>query len=145
MAELIEPADAEAVVIQYLAGVLGADPDFSGVLVTEALPPASTGYRPPPECLEVRGTGGTPVHPGANRHQLTLTGWGETADAGERANGITRRALAYLRAAENEGFLGATPCAWLQVLSLPYKDPDPTTGRARYSTTVAVSLRGRKV
>lgn len=145
MAELIEPADGEAVLIGYLAARLGAAPEFAGVLVTEALPPTSTGYRPPPECLEVRGTGGTPVHPGADRHQFTLTAWGETADAGERANAIARRAVAYLRAAEAEGFVGATPCSWLQVLALPYKDPDPTTGRARYSTSVAVSLRGRKV
>lgn len=145
MAELIEPADGEAVLIGYLAGRFGADPEFTGVLVTEALPPASTGYDAPPECLEVRGTGGTPLHPGADRHQLTLTAWGESADAGERANAIVRRAVAYLRAAEAEGFMGVTPCGWLQVLSLPYKDPDPTTGRARYSTTVAVSLRGRKV
>lgn len=145
MAELVEPADSEAVVIGYLAGMFSAAPGFPRLLVTEALPPTSTGYEPPPELLEVRATGGTPLHPGADRHQLTLTAWGETADAGERANAIARRAVAYLRAAEAEGFMGATACGWLQVLALPYKDPDPTTGRARYSTTVAVSLRGRKV
>ncbi|QOI67657.1 tail terminator [Arthrobacter phage Orcanus] len=144
MAELIEPADGETVAISYLGGALAAEPDFEGVQVVGALSSASEGYVPPGEAVVVRLTGQTPRDLLVDVHQLTLTAWAEEPGEELRASDILRRAAAHMRLAERLGFMAGTVCTEVRTYSF-YNDPDPVTGRARYSATFAVSLRGQVV
>lgn len=123
------PVDAEALAVRHLATKL-AD---------------VRGFRrgaPKGRQLQVRGTGGTARDLAVYRHQLTLTAWGRSNDDEEAAQRLAAEALAWLQLAEREGWLAGVPFSNLAVYSLPYADPDPTTGRARYSFTVAADLRG---
>ncbi|AYN56829.1 tail terminator [Arthrobacter phage Andrew] len=145
MVEIIEPADAESVAIGYLSAALAAEPGFESVAVVGSLPATTADYEPPAECVVVRLTGGTSRDLLVDVPQLTLTSWAATSADEIRASDIARRAHAHLRAAERLGFMGATPVSEVAAFSLPYNDPDPTTGRARYSATYGVSMRGRVV
>ncbi|UXE05363.1 tail terminator [Arthrobacter phage Renna12] len=142
MAELIEPADAESVAIGYLSEALAADPDFAGVEVVGSLAAGTADYEPPGESIVVRLTGGSSRDLLVDVPQLTLTSWAATPADEIRASEIARRAHAHMRAAERLGFMGSTPVSEVAAFSLPYNDPDPTTGRARYSATYGVSMRG---
>lgn len=94
--------------------------------------------------LQVYATGGDPRdYVGAvDVHQLTVTAWGESEDDIEEATTAARLALGVIRDAESIGWLGEHPCSSVEVLSLPYRDPDPSTGRARSTFTCRVHLRG---
>lgn len=142
VAELILPADAETLAIQYLAAALAAEPGFESVEVVGSLPAETSDYEPAPEFVTVAGTGGTGRDVSVDVLQLTVTAWAESPRDELRAYQIAAMVVAHLRAAERLGFLGPVPCSRVQVLNLPYKDPDPVTARARYSATCWVSLRG---
>lgn len=96
--------------------------------------------------LQVANTGGNPRDEiGAyNVHQLTITAWGRNHDDDLEPERAAARALAVLRDAESIGNLGPYPCSAIEVLSIPYPDPDPQTGRARYSFTVRLHLRSQR-
>lgn len=145
MVELIEPADGETALIVYLSEWLARFPDFRDVTALEAMPSSTKTYEPPGEAVTVRLTGGTGVHLAADAQQLTLTAWGDGPDDTIRALNIARRCTALVRLAERLGYVAGVPCSNVQTLSLPYKDTDPVTGRARYSATFAVTMRGQIV
>jgi hypothetical protein len=105
----------------------------------------SPDYEPPPEAVTVRLTGGVPRDVAVDNLQLTITAWGKDAGDDVRASDIARRCAGLIRAAERLGYMGQTVCNSVAVLSLPYKDSDPVTSRARYSATFAVSMRGQIV
>lgn len=144
MAELIEPADGETHAIAHLtAGLLDVE-GFEGVEVRGALPSSSPDYEPGPECIVVRLTGQASRSLLVDVHQLTLTAWAAGPGDELRAYEIFRRAAAHMRRAERLGFMGGVPCS--EVLSISgYNDPDPVTGRARYSGSFGVALRGTVV
>lgn len=131
MAERIEPADSEALVVKHLASRM------PGVDVR--------GFRygaPRSRQVQVRKTGGNPRDLAVGRHQITVTTWGASTTDEAATYQLAATALSWLTLAEREGWLADTPCPSVAVLSEPYPDPDPTTGRARYSFTVVVDLRG---
>lgn len=144
MVEIVEPADGESVVIQYLAGALAAEPGFESVAVVGALPAESSGYEPPAEAVVVRLTGFNPRDQIVDVHQVTVTAWAAGTDEEIRASDISRRVGALMRAAELLGSMAGVTCSRVQTYS-GYNDPDPVTGRSRYSATYAVSLRGQVV
>lgn len=141
MAELIEPADGETAAIAYLSAVALADPVLAGVEVVGALSSSSPGYEPGPEAVVVRLTGLAPRSLTVDVHQLTLTAWATSREDELRASVILRRAAAHLLLAERLGFLSGVPCSEVRPIS-SYSDPDPITGRARYSGSFGVALRG---
>lgn len=144
MAELIEPADGESEAIAYLAAALGADPDFAAVEVVGSLSASADGWQPAPESVVVRLTGLSSRDLLVDVHQLTFTAWAAAPGDELRASDIIRRVAAHIRAAERLGFMAGSACTEVLAYSL-YNDPDPVTGRARYSATFAVSLRGHVV
>jgi hypothetical protein len=143
--EFVEPADGETVLILYLRNLLGQQPGFETVAVLGAMDAESPDYEPPPEAVTVRLTGGVPRDVAVDNLQLTITAWGKNAGDDVRASDIARRCAGLIRAAERLGYMGQTVCNSVAVLSLPYKDSDPVTSRARYSATFAVSMRGQIV
>lgn len=143
--DVVEPADGETVLILYLRNLLGQQPGFGSVQVLGAMPSSSRDYEPPAEAVTVRLTGGTPRDVLVDNIQLTITAWAAGPSDEVRASDICRRSAGLIRAAERLGYMGATVCNSVTVLSLPYKDPDPVTSRARYSATFVVSMRGQLV
>lgn len=127
---MLLPADAETLLIQYLDDEMDCPVRGIATVMTERF-------------VQVRGTGGQPrEYVGAvNVHQLTVTAWGISNDDDYNTFPLAAKALAAIRSIEAEGWLGAVACPSVQVLSMPYQDPDPTTGRARYSFTVRLHLR----
>ncbi|WPM94336.1 tail terminator [Arthrobacter phage Cupello] len=144
MVELIEPADGETAAIQYLQALFATEDGFEGVEFVGSLAAEVEGYEPPPEVVVVRLTGLSARDETVDVHQLTLTAWAATPTDELRASAIARRAGACMRLAERLGAMAGVPCSRVQTYSF-YNDPDPTTGRARYSATYAVSLRGQVV
>lgn len=144
MAELIEPADGESEAIAYLVERLGADPGFEAVEVVGSLSASADGWQPAPESVVVRLTGLSARDLLVDVHQLTFTAWAAAPGEELRASDIMRRVVAHIRAAERLGFMAGAVCTEVLTYSL-YNDPDPVTGRARYSATCAVSLRGHVV
>jgi hypothetical protein len=138
VADVSEPADAETVLIVYLRDLLGQQPGFESVQVLGAMSASSPGYEPPVEAVTVRLTGGAPLGPAADSAQMTLTAWGAGPEDDIRASDIIRRSVGLVRAAPRL----LAQCRGVQELSTPYLDPDPVTGRARYSATVTLALRG---
>jgi len=143
--EIVEPADGETVLILYLRNLLGQQPGFEQVAVLGAMDAESPDYEPPAEAVTVRLTGGVPRDVAVDDLQLTITAWGADAADDVRASDIARRCAGLIRAAERLGYMGQTVCNSVRALSLPYKDSDPVTSRARYSATFAVSMRGQIV
>lgn len=136
MGDVLQPVDPVEVLVGYLGTVL------PGVHVAGSLPGPGREYVPPGRAVVVRSTGGVPVSPKVDRWQLTVTAWGESPGDEVEASRLGRRVLVMVRAAERLGRVGATPCSNVSVYSLPYDDPDPTTGRARSSATYAFDLSG---
>jgi hypothetical protein len=145
VADFVEPADGETVLIGFLADLLGQQPGFENVAVLGAMDSASPDYEPPAEAVTVRGTGGTVRDVAVSNIQLTVTAWAAGPGDELRASDIARRTCGLILYAERLGYMGATVVTFVQALSLPYKDADPVTGRARYSATFAVSMRGQIV
>lgn len=145
MAELIEAPDGETLAIQHLSLILPAHSEFAGVRVVGSLPSKTNTHTPPGELVVVRGTGGAQRDLLVSIAQLTFTSWAAGPDDELRASAIARRVDAIILAAERDGFVATTPCSSVQRFALPYPDPDPVTGRSRYSATYAVALRGRVV
>ena len=145
MADFVEGADGESVLIGYLRNLMGQQPGFESVEVVGAMPSSSRDYEPPAEAVTVRLTGGTPRDVLVDDLQLTITAWAGGPGEDVRASDICRRTAGLIRAAERLGYMGATVCTSVRVLSLPYMDPDPVTSRARYSATFVVSMRGQVV
>ncbi|ASR83182.1 head-to-tail-connector protein [Arthrobacter phage Abidatro] len=145
MVEVVEPPDGETLAVQYLAALLADQPGFEAVEVSGSLAAEDPDFEPPAEAVVVRGTGGAPRDVLVTDAQITLTAWAATPGAEVRAGEIARRCAALMVAAERLGFMAGTACTRVQVFSVPYNDPDPTTGRARYSATYGVSLRGHVV
>jgi hypothetical protein len=139
VAEVSEPADAETVLIVYLRNLLEQQPGFGDVQVLGAMSASSPGYEPPAEAVTVRLTGGAPLGPAADSAQLTLTAWAAGPEDDIRASDIIRRSVGLVRAAPRL----MESCRGVQELSTPYLDPEPVTGRARYSATLALALRGQ--
>jgi hypothetical protein len=106
---------------------------------------ASPGYEPPAEAVTVRLTGGVPRDVLVSNLQLTITAWGAGPEDDIRASDIARRVTGLILYAGRKGYMGATVVNNVTALSLPYKDSDPVTSRARYSATFAVSMRGQIV
>lgn len=144
MAEIVEPADGESVAIQYLSALFLVEDGFESVEVVGSLSAAADGYVPPDEAVVVRLTGLSARDEVVDVHQLTLTAWAAAPGDEIRASDIARRAGAFMRFGERLGAMAGVPCSRVQTYSF-YNDPDPITGRARYSATYAVSLRGQVV
>ncbi|MFJ4168385.1 hypothetical protein ACIPY3_02630 [Paenarthrobacter sp. NPDC089714] len=144
MVEILEPADGETLAIQYLQALFVSEADFEGVEFVGSLPAEVEGYEPPAEAVVVRLTGLSARDETVDVHQLTLTAWAASPTDELRASAIARRAGAFMRLAERLGAMAGVPCSRVQTFSF-YNDPDPITGRARYSATYAVSLRGQVV
>lgn len=138
MAEVSEPADAETALIVYLRNLLEQQPGFGDVQVLGAMSASSPSYEPPDEAVTVRLTGGVPLGPAVDSAQVTLTAWAAGPEDVLRASDIIRRSVGLIRAAPRL----MSQCSGVQELSTPYLDPDPVTGRARYSATVTLTLRG---
>lgn len=145
MVEIVEPADGETVLILYLRNLLGQQPGFEQVAVLGAMDADSPGYEPPGEAVTVRLTGGVPRDVLVANVQLTITAWGRDPSDEVRASDIARRSAGLILFAGRKGYMGETVTTDVTALSLPYKDPDPVTSRARYSATFAVSMRGQIV
>jgi len=145
VAEFVEPADGETVLIQYLDAMLGQQPGFEDVAVLGAMDAASPDYEPPGEAVTVRLTGGVPRDVLVSNIQLTITAWGAGPGDEIRASDIARRCTGLVLFAARRGYMGETVVNDVQTLSQPYKDSDPITSRARYSATFAVSMRGQIV
>ena len=145
MDEFVEPADGETVLIVYLRTMLAMQPGFESVAVLGAMDAESPDYEPPGEAVTVRLTGGTPRDVLVSNLQLTLTAWGRDPSDEVRASDIARRCAGLVLFAGRKGRMGETVTNDVTALSLPYKDPDPVTNRARYSATFAVSMRGQIV
>ncbi|QGH74499.1 tail terminator [Arthrobacter phage Kuleana] len=144
MVEIVEPADGETVAIQYLSAALASEPGFESVAMVGSLPAETAGYVPPPEAVVVRLTGFNPRDQIVDVHQLTVTAWASAPGEEIRASDIARRVGALMRAAELLGSMAGVTCSRVRTYS-GYNDPDPVTGRARYSATYAVDLRGQVV
>lgn len=127
----IEPAQAENVVIAYLASQMpGAD-----------IVGRRTG-NPRHRQIQVRKTGGRPADPATDTAQITITAWGLSPQDEDETERFANLALSWLRIADLTGVMAGTYCRNLRVLSTPYPDPDPVTGCARYSCTLTLDLRG---
>lgn len=144
MARVAVPADAETLAIGLLAGGLAADPVFAGVGVLGVAATDSPGFEAPPEFVQVRKTGGARPTLVSDRAQLTLTAYAEGHGPADelRAHEIIVRCGALLDAAANAGWLGPAPLKGVDALASPYLDPEPASGRARYSATYSVHVRG---
>lgn len=124
--------DAEALVVAYLADRL------DGVTVSTRLPNPLPGHH-----VRVRRTGGSASLGAAapnravDQAQLTCEAYGpDTVTAGA----LARRAQHLLhRAATRTGIALARS---VSTVGGPYYDPDPVSGRERYTLTVRVLLRG---
>jgi len=130
VAEQVIPADAETALIRHLAARMPID---------------VRGFRlgaPAHRQIQVRKTGGTTVDPAVDMAQLTVHVWGESTDDEQPTERLASKAVVWLRLADRAGFLDYVPMRNLRVLSTPYANPDPLTGRARYTFTIAVDLRG---
>jgi hypothetical protein len=145
VAEFVEPADGETVLILYLRAMLAMQPGFDSVAVLGAMDAESPDYEPPAEAVTVRATGGVPRDVLVANLLLTITAWGAGPDDDMRASDIARRAAGLILYAGRKGWMGETVVNDVTALSLPYKDSDPITSRARYSATFAVSMRGQIV
>jgi len=143
--QLVEPPDGVALVVAYLEEQLAGMADFEGIPVAGSLPATSPDYAPPGAHIVIRDTGGLLRDVLVSRVQLTITCWASAPDEELRAFDIARRVLLLLQRAERVGFLAGTPCTRVYPFGLPYNDPDAVTGRARYSVTVEIDLRGRAV
>jgi hypothetical protein len=145
VAEFVEPADGETVLIGYLTEMLAMQPGFDSVAVLGAMNAASPDYEPPAEAVTVRATGGVPRDVLVSNLQLTITAWGAGPDDDIRASDIARRAAGLILYAGRKGWMGQTVVNDVTALSMPYKDSDPVTSRARYSATFTVAMRGQIV
>jgi hypothetical protein len=88
VADFVEGADGESVLIGYLRNLMGQQPGFESVEVVGAMPSSSRDYEPPAEAVTVRLTGGTPRDVLVDDLQLTITAW--AGDGGEvRASGLS--------------------------------------------------------
>lgn len=133
MSERIDFPDAEEVVRAFLDTAVTAQVDFGDVTAHGTVPAPR-----PKRFVRVMQTGGTEalVH---TTPTLVVEGWGrDDADASR----ICRLAVALLKQGARDGWLGNTPCGEVDVIGLPARLPDPVTDQARYTATVAVTLRG---
>lgn len=131
MAERIVPPDAETVVVDYLAACL---PGASVVGFWQGDPAG--------RALQIRQTGGSRRDVAVFVPQITITAWGANPRDELGASDLAREAASWMTYAEQTGWMGQAPCPAVEVLTLPYLDPDPVTGRARYSATYRPHLRG---
>ena len=134
MAERILPPDAETIVVAYLSACLPGAP--------------VVGFRqgdPNGRALQVRQTGGSRRDVATFVPQVTITAWGANPRDELGASDLALEAASWMAYAEQAGWMGGAACAAVEVLSLPYQDPDPATGRARYSATYRPHLRGAVV
>lgn len=131
MGTICVPVDAAAELISFLANRL-------------AWPIA--GASRPGRMVQVLGTGGNPRdYVGAvDVHQLTITAWGNHESDRDAPRSIATLALGVIRDAESLGRLGDATCLAVEIVSVPYDDPDPTTGRARATFTCRLHLRGQR-
>lgn len=131
MSEVCVPVDAAAELIAFLGKRL-------------AWPVA--GAARPGRMVQVLRTGGNPRdYAGAvDVHQLTITAWGNDESDRDDPRSIAQLALGVIRDAEFLGRLGDAVCLAVEIVSVPYDDPDPTTGRARATFTCRLHLRGQR-
>lgn len=131
MSEICVPVDAAAELIAFLSKRM-------------AWPIA--GASRPGRMVQVLTTGGNPRdYVGAvDVHQLTITAWGEDGSDRDAPRSMARLALGVIRDAEFLGRLENAVCLAAEIVSTPYDDPDPTTGRARATFTCRLHLRGQR-
>lgn len=133
MSERIDFPDAEEAVREFLDTAVSAQVDFGDVHAFGRVPQPR-----PTRFLRVMQTGGT--HGLAHSSPtLVVEGWGrDDADAAR----ICRLGLALLHQAARDGWLGDIPCRDVETFGFPARLPDPLSEQARYTATVAVTLRG---
>lgn len=131
------------------APVIYVEPDAETACVRAlnvALPDLdASGFRagaPAGRRIIVRKTGGNPLTPAHWTTRLTITCWGETIDDEVTPFADARDVAAVMARIGLAGWLDSVACNRVDVISSPYPDPDPVTGRARYSATYALVLRG---
>lgn len=128
----IVPADCNTLLIHYLA-------DLHSDL------PVTGKYAGSPDrfTIEVMTTGGLPNRdrPAVFSHQQTILVWAPNTTDALHAERLAQEIAGEVALVELVGHLGGTPCTSVDVLSLPYLDPDPDTGRVRYSATYRLDLR----
>ncbi len=91
----------------------------------------------PPRFIHVMRTGGVLVNRIVDRAQVTLTCWAADVAAAERLAADV--ALAMTSASGSVDLVRG-----VGEISGPYFDPDPVTGRPRYSMTVPVTVRATR-
>lgn len=126
----VEP-DAETACVRHLLDVLPALD--------------AAGYRagsPAGRRAIVRKTGGRQLTPAHWETRLTVTCWGPSVDDEVTPFEDARAVAAALQRVSLAGWLDSVACSRVGTVSSPYPDPDPITGRARYSATYAFVLRG---
>lgn len=120
------------------------------LLIQHMGPDSSVPYRAKVEGVGTRqvvvlATGGAPLSPRNFDHQVTFTVWGKNSNDEPWAESEAQEIVKWLKSANEDGFIGPVPFLFLNFLSLPYRDPDPSTATARYSFSARLHLRGREL
>lgn len=124
---------------------LEPDVETAVVAVLFAASVDAVGYRygaPASAQTQVRKTGGRKLDPAHWEIQITVTSWAASVEGEYLASQDARRSALVLEQAVLAGWLDSVACSRIQVVSSPYPDPDPVTGRARYSATYSFVVRG---
>lgn len=118
-------ADVDAMVVAFLDGIV--TPDVA-VLLPNPIPS---------EFVHARRVGGAAVHRALEQATVTVTAWG-----GERTSTVAAAALAgQCRDALLGQYTLMPLIRGVSEVTAPFFDPDPDTGRARYSFTHRLSVR----
>lgn len=130
VAEVLYEPDAETLVVRHLDAMLA----FPVVGFRRGAPAGAE--------AQVRKTGGRQLDPAHWSCQVTITCWGRDEFDELGAFDDARRIAHEMQLIELVGAVWSVPCSSVDVVSTPYPDPDPVTGRARYSATYVLNLRG---
>lgn len=122
----VELQDIETMLIPFVA-------QHSGVPAHTLVP-----KNRPDEFVRVWRTGGTAVNQALEEAQVTVECWGKTtiraAQIAQKARGGFLRDLKSLKLVRGS-----------QEVTGPYYDPDPDTGIPRYSFTIRLSVRAKRI
>ena len=118
-------ADVDAMVVAFLDGIVSPD---VAVLVPDPVPG---------EFLHVRRVGGGAANRVLDLATVTVTAWGEKRTSTVQASALAGQA----RDALLSLYTVMPLVRGVSELTAPYFDPDPDTGRARYTFTHRLSVR----
>lgn len=118
--------DAEALVVAFLKA-------RTAVPVATRVPAKNR----PPVFIRAWRTGGAATNRIIDRPQITVQAWGPTANATDVASELGQKCRRLLF---NE-YTGMRLVRRVEEVSGLYYDPDPDTGHARYTFTVALTVR----